>query len=162
MVDPVAADVRAVLRAGAFYFRERGMTVSVSHAGHFGVLAVSDSFGALGVDTEPWDGEVPGPGFVDGTTSPEEFSTWSRLSASERRPAFIRLWTLKESALKARGTGLATDMRTVRLRPDFSATDEPGLSSALVAADADHAVALVWAGGPATIVVVPIVKSVSF
>lgn len=151
MSDPHAADVRTVLRAEANRRRAGGAKVSVSHSGDFGVLVVSNSVEALGVDVEPRAGGIPEPALVRAVTSPAEFAAWAVLPESARRAAFVRLWTLKESALKARGAGLSGGMAGVRLRPDSSGVDEPGWFSAFVSPDSEHAVALAWRGGPAAI-----------
>lgn len=147
MADPRAADVRAVLRAEANRLRESGAMLSVAHSAAFGVLAYAGAkCGSLGVDCEPWAGEVPDADLVRTITSAEEFSAWSALPAASRRPAFVRLWTLKEAVIKARGTGLAGGMAPVRVRPDFSALDEPGWESAFAEIDGRYAVAVVWRG----------------
>lgn len=162
MHDPREADVRAVLRAGAGRRRAAGSAVSIAHSGRFGVSAVSNSPVRLGVDCEPRAGEIPDDDLVRDITSPEEFAAWSVLAEESRRPAFARLWTLKEAVLKARGAGLAGGMETVRLRPDFSGLAEPGWFSSFVEVDDSHAVALVWRGGPAEVFVESFADAASF
>lgn len=76
---------------------------SLSHGGDYAVCAVGAV--PLGIDIEPvrpFDREVAAC-FM----SAEELSFLSSLPPSEQAETFIRLWTLKESYLKATGSGLS-------------------------------------------------------
>lgn len=75
---------------------------NLSHAGDYAVCALGSV--PLGIDIEPirpFDREVAAC-----CMSAEELSFLSSLSESEQAEAFTRLWTLKESYLKATGSGL--------------------------------------------------------
>ncbi len=76
---------------------------NLSHGGDYAVCATGPV--ELGVDIEPvgaFDREV-----ALRCMSPDELSYLDGLPEELRRACFTRLWTLKESALKASGTGLA-------------------------------------------------------
>jgi 4'-phosphopantetheinyl transferase len=64
----------------------------------------------IGVDVERV-GRRTDPGLADRFFSPPEIDYLNRLPAGEaRRTAFLRIWTLKESFIKAIGTGLQTPL----------------------------------------------------
>jgi len=79
---------------------------NVTHAD--GLLAVAVTQGrAVGVDAEPLDREVDWESIADHFFAKNELTWLQQQPTSEQRGAFLRLWTLKESFLKAVGTGLS-------------------------------------------------------
>lgn len=88
-----------------------GLHVSCSASGVLGLVAVGRDC-RIGVDLEqvtPWTPDVLGEGWL----SPVEQRALARLPATARAVATTRAWTQKEAVLKARGTGLLEDPRTV-------------------------------------------------
>lgn len=84
---------------------------NVSHTGQRIALAVARD--PVGIDIE---NRVPDDldGVGDLVMSPGERTAFAALATdAERRAAFLRLWTRKEALLKAIGTGLVTEPRTV-------------------------------------------------
>ena len=80
---------------------------SLSHAGHYAVLAVSEH--PVGVDIEP---------IVKPQVLPRKMLTGEEMKWLEDHPspeAFCILWTRLESALKAEGCGLALEQREFSL-----------------------------------------------
>ena len=80
---------------------------SLSHAGHYAVLAVSDH--PVGVDIEP---------IVKPQVLPRKMLMQHEMQWLEEHPsseAFCILWTRLESALKAEGCGLALEQRDFSL-----------------------------------------------
>ncbi len=97
-----------------------GLHFNLSHAGLW-VLCAWD-VRPVGVDVE-----VERPlhsGLAQAALSPEESRSLQALPEDLRRAAFCRLWTLKESLLKAAGTGLGHDPRRIRIGPDHQACGE--------------------------------------
>ena len=96
---------------------------SLSHSGERVLCAVSDA--AIGCDVElrrPVD-----PALARRFFHPDEAAALDALPASKREEAFFRLWTLKESVLKATGDGLTRPLSSfaicldggqARLAPD--------------------------------------------
>ncbi len=82
---------------------------SLSHAGEFFVIALSDH-AVVGVDIE----HVP-PRPLPGALHPEEEDELALLAPADRPAAFARAWTRKEAVLKALGTGLQSDPTTLLL-----------------------------------------------
>ena len=79
------------------------MFCSVSARGELAALALSPH--PVGVDIEPLDpGDIPWAAFAR-----EEAADLRVLPATERLAGSLRLWTLKEAFLKARGSGLLHD-----------------------------------------------------
>ena len=88
-----------------------GIEFNLSHSGRWVVMAVAPA--PVGVDVEKvreFDPALPGRYFA-----PEETAELNALPESRRRLLFFSLWTLKESFLKARGTGLAQPLNSFRI-----------------------------------------------
>ena len=92
----------------------RGPRFNLSYSGEVALVAVS--LHEVGVDVE----RVDRPGALEAAAvacTPSEQAALDRLSAPERAAAFLRLWTMKEAYLKARGTGLAVAPDLVEVGP---------------------------------------------
>ena len=83
---------------------------NLSHAGAWVLCALHDR--PVGIDVEEERALVLPADLV---MDPEELRRCAALPAPADRACFFRLWTLKESLLKALGTGLRVDPRRVRL-----------------------------------------------
>lgn len=88
--------------SGKPYFSGDGPAFSLSHTGGLAVCAFASS--ALGVDVEEIGPVDP---LLLPALHPEERAGLQRLPEADRAAAFFRLWTRKESLLKARGGVLA-------------------------------------------------------
>ena len=64
----------------------------------------------VGVDVEPVDRSADMEAIARQFFHSDEVEMLRRTPAADRQTAFIRLWTLKEAYLKARGTGLSTPL----------------------------------------------------
>lgn len=84
-----------------------GVEFSLSHAGHYAALAVSDW--TVGVDVEP----IRPPSVLPRKVFTQTELDW--LAAHPEAEGFCLLWTRLESALKAEGCGLAGERRTFSL-----------------------------------------------
>lgn len=97
---------------GKPYLRSREIFFSLSHCAETVMCAVSQ--GEIGADTEKVtdiDLDVAKRFF-----HPEEYAMLQRLETEgERQNLFFRLWTLKESFLKAMGTGLLLPTDSFRI-----------------------------------------------
>lgn len=108
--------------------------LSLSHAGSYAAIAFSRC-GAVGVDIEV-------PGALSGVEerrlaryamAEPEYARWCEAAAEQRSTLLTRAWTRKEAVLKALGTGLAGDVRTV-VTSSATAEPEAEVPSAAVAA----------------------------
>ncbi len=157
------------IAAGAMEFRHGdwgrpevdGLSFSLSHSGDRALLATARDV-PVGADIEalhPVD-----PDLARSVFAPDEQRAFAALPAAERVPAFFRGWTRKEAYLKARGTGLSTDLSSfeVSLGPDDPprllrcASGEagqwrladvdlgPGLAGAVAARTGGRALRLAW------------------
>ena len=81
-----------------------GLAFNLTHSGAVGYLAIA-SF-SVGIDVEqhrPFDDLQP---LIDDYCSPAEIAALAALSPPARAAAFLGVWTRKEAALKAWGTGI--------------------------------------------------------
>lgn len=116
---------------------------NLSHSGRWVVLAWSASALPLGVDVEqiaPIDFRIAESFF----TSREKAELFAREGA-ERLDYFYRLWTLKESYIKAIGKGLSMPLDRFTIAPTeqggWHSPEAPDYSFASFPLDADHLVA---------------------
>jgi 4'-phosphopantetheinyl transferase len=93
---------------------ESDLTVSLAHSGEVVLVAVAIG-GDVGVDVEFLRPEAAGWALVEQALTKRERRQLDALIASERAESFVRQWTRKEAILKAAGTGLSIDPRTVEL-----------------------------------------------
>lgn len=84
-------------------FKDCGLHFNVSHSGEYLAIAVSES--PVGIDIQK-EKEIR-EGMYRKVVRPEEQS----LIGKERQRDFLRLWTLKESFVKAEGCGLRMSMK---------------------------------------------------
>ena len=84
---------------------------NLSHAGPWLLCALHDR--PVGIDVEEERLQAPLPAEL--IMTPEELRHHGTLAPGAARAHFFRLWTLKESLLKALGTGLSVDPRTIGL-----------------------------------------------
>lgn len=111
-----------------------GLSFNVSHAAGLVVMVVGRDT-RIGVDTEPVDRPI-GAAVVGRVLADCEAASFYALPEEQRGRRFVELWTLKESWLKAIGTGLDVAPRrmgfvlgegtTVQARFDKSAAETGG------------------------------------
>jgi 4'-phosphopantetheinyl transferase len=92
--------------------RLRGYHFSISHARGLVGVAVSPA-GPIGLDLEPLDRRIAVTSLTDNVLAACEYDALRGLPAEVARTRFLRLWTLKEAYLKARGIGLAGSLAAV-------------------------------------------------
>jgi len=97
-------------------FDASGLDFNLAHTRGLVVLAVTRS-AALGIDTEIYDKKVPLE-VARRFFSPLEADALEALPADAQPRRFLRLWTLKESYLKAEGTGIAGGLDSMTFRID--------------------------------------------
>ena len=125
---------------------------NVSHTPGLIVCAVSCARD-VGVDVEAWDRPRTAVTLANRFFSASEAAAVRALPPDVRDPLFVRLWTLKEAYVKARGLGLPVALRhasfaidgdgAVRVRFDAVVADDPGVwQFALLAPTARHCVAV--------------------
>jgi 4'-phosphopantetheinyl transferase len=96
---------------------ELTLRFSLSHARERAAIAVS--WGReVGIDLEPIDEALDLPALIAATCTPAEALRIGKLPRHQRVAAFVSLWTQKEAYLKAAGTGLSRDPRTVEIDLD--------------------------------------------
>ena len=87
--------------------------VSIAHSGATLLVAVvADGLVGADVEEEPFD-VFDRQALVRRMCSGVELAQLDRLPRAARRRALARAWTIKEATLKARGTGLAEDPRSI-------------------------------------------------
>ena len=110
---------------GKPYFEDDGLSFNLSHAGQYAVCAVGQ--GALGCDIElmrPITERVAERFFHPSETA----MLASEPDPEQRQALFFRLWTLKESVLKAAGTGLTQPLNSFYITFENGAPAAGGLS----------------------------------
>ncbi len=98
------------LRGGGSHF-------NLSHSGSVALIAVC-AHAPVGVDVEQGRRLGDLEGMARLVMSDLELAAFRRLPGPERGSAFLRLWTRKEAALKAEGSGLLADPREVMVGLD--------------------------------------------
>ena len=95
-----------------------GPSFNVSDSGDFVVVALAAA--ELGVDAEVVRPLARQEQLARRICTPRELEAIKSISEAERDAALLRLWTCKEAALKAVGTGLSGGVRNVEidLQPD--------------------------------------------
>ncbi|HET9443381.1 MAG TPA: 4'-phosphopantetheinyl transferase superfamily protein [Acidimicrobiales bacterium] len=86
---------------------------NLSHAGDLAVIAVARQ--PVGIDVEPVDAGHLLADAAGVFCTRAELARLDQLTAPGRADALVRWWTAKEACLKAVGSGLAVDPRTVEL-----------------------------------------------
>ena len=81
---------------------------------------------SIGVDTESTHTKISPETLAPSVLAPSELEALHAVPPAARRECFLRLWTLKESLLKARGTGLSTEPTSIafRLTPSIQLRDD--------------------------------------
>ncbi len=129
-----------------------------SHSGTRAVVAVARTLPRLGVDIEH---VRPGRAILalaERYFDASEYRWLARLPSAHRPAAFVRLWTAKESILKAHGRGLAYGLERVVLALEDESPRAVRLDGDLGAPDSWHFrhwhldgnghATLCWQGGP--------------
>lgn len=94
-----------------------GWQFNVSHSSDLAAVAIS-RYDALGIDIELIDPEFPRGEVAPDIFAPDEVRDVDALPPSSQPGYFFQLWTLKEALLKAAGSGLLMDPRTIHIRLD--------------------------------------------
>lgn len=91
--------------------------VNWSHSGEYVLLGISDV--EIGVDLQ-YNRKEPKESLIRRTLNPQELAYFQNVSETEQRACFYEFWTLKESFLKALGTGFATPLEdfTIQMGDD--------------------------------------------
>lgn len=96
-----------------------GIHFSISHSGSWVVCAIDSR--PVGIDVE--DVRRRTATAARSIMGEEELQHYCSLGPAQRNDYFYRLWTLKESTLKALGIGLRVDPRQVKIRFDSGGID---------------------------------------
>jgi 4'-phosphopantetheinyl transferase len=94
---------------GKPYLAQGNIQFSLSHSGHWGVLAVSDG-NAVGIDIEVVQSKRNILRIAQHYYAPAELTQLLALPAREQQDYFYRLWTLKEALFKALGSGISAGL----------------------------------------------------
>ncbi len=95
----------------------QGLDFSVSRSEECAILALGEA-GGIGVDVESLIEEDPSDEHLEIVFDDAEYRAWAHLSPNQRRLAFTQAWTIKESFLKAIGTGLDGSPHEVKVHFD--------------------------------------------
>ena len=82
---------------------------NVSHSGEHGLIAIADR-GRVGVDVEEFSSRPNLEGIIETVFGPDEQRDLELVLGRQKLQLFFRLWTIKESLIKAVGMGLYMDM----------------------------------------------------
>ena len=86
--------------------------VNWSHSGDYVICAVADR--EVGIDLQKMDRE-PKENLIRKVLTKEEQEFYGSVSESERKRLFYQYWSVKESFLKAIGTGFYTSLKTFQV-----------------------------------------------
>ena len=84
------------------------VSFNVSHSGKHGLIAIGPQ-GMLGIDVEERAARIDFDLMIRTVYGPNEQADFEFLGESDKRRLFFKLWTLKESLIKALGTGFTLD-----------------------------------------------------
>ncbi|MEW2620563.1 4'-phosphopantetheinyl transferase superfamily protein [Streptomyces sp. NPDC048106] len=99
-----------------------GVHLSLSHTDGLLLVGLATD-GPIGVDAEPDERILYGPGLDRHLCTPYERERIEALPLAERNPAVLRLWTLKEAYSKALGLGLRFRFTDFGFPPDRAPVD---------------------------------------
>lgn len=99
---------------------------NLAHTQDLVVCAVSRGHARLGVDVEALGRGASAAEIANSHFSPDENTLLKRVPAEHHHHAFIRLWTLKESFIKATGDGLSTPLNQFGFEIDAAPVQGPG------------------------------------
>lgn len=114
---------------GKPYLRERkDLYVNWSHSGDCVLCGLSGR--EIGVDLQCMEKE-PGEALVRRVLQPEEYCFYQQAAEAEQKRLFYEYWAVKESFLKAKGTGFSVSLDTFYVRmggpnPEVIQRDRPG------------------------------------
>lgn len=121
---------------GKPYIEHSDIHFSLSHSGHWVVLAVS-STAPLGVDVEVVRRARNLQHIAQSYFHPAEVEQLTRIGTKDQKAYFYRLWTLKEAFFKAIGTGISAGLGNIQFTLDnpkieqfISAVIDPSLANA--------------------------------
>ncbi len=120
---PAAAITFARTDKGKPYIPHSDIHFSLSHSGHWALLAVSRT-ALLGVDIEANRRTRDLPGIAEHYFHPQEYALLSRLPADDQTDYFYRLWTLKEAFFKAIGLGISAGLENIHFT--LASDNNPG------------------------------------
>lgn len=102
-----------------FIFDEdiHGIKFNISHSGNYLAVGISYSY-EIGVDIEIWSDNVDYEAVLGLCFAESERSFWQVLPKEQRTAFFYRLWTRKESFVKAVGLGLELNVAQVATAPN--------------------------------------------
>lgn len=130
-LSPGAPNVAPRLRGQA----QTGLQVSLSHSGGWAAIGLRQG-GPIGIDVEQVSREIDALAVADHFLTPNELNELRALPGHAQGPSALRSWCAKEAVLKAAGTGLSTDPRTVPVHwsghAGTSALDGVGYELALI------------------------------
>ena len=99
---------------------------NLAHTQGLVVCAVSRTHARLGVDVETFDRGASAAEIADSHFSADENALLKRVPPEHHHHAFMRLWTLKESFIKATGEGLSTPLDQFGFEIDTAPVEGPG------------------------------------
>jgi 4'-phosphopantetheinyl transferase len=116
--------------------RAKGVELSVTHSGELVGVAIAEV--PVGIDVEQVDRELDVDAVARVALAPDEMAVLER--SDEKQNVFTEYWTRKEAVVKALGTGLRTDLRTVGVPDGMQLVElptEPGYRAALAVVAAE-------------------------
>ena len=102
---------------GKPYLAHSNIHFSLSHSGHWAVLAIATS-DAVGIDIEATKATRNLAGIAEHYYHPQEFAQLQTLTGDAQYDYFYRLWTLKEAFFKATGTGISAGLDKIHFSLD--------------------------------------------
>ena len=94
-----------------------GFATSLSHSGSWVAIAIACA-STVGLDIETSPARATLGQLAGSICTQAEIAALEKLSATDREPAMLALWTRKEALLKAFGCGLRTEPSSVSASPD--------------------------------------------
>jgi len=98
---------------------------SVSHSGNHGLIAIAEK--GVGIDVEVGSPKKDYIGIAKKVFGSNEYSEIQSLDGVHRKNYFLRIWTFKESIVKAIGTGLRTNLAEFEIPPELRHGSRKGI-----------------------------------
>ena len=100
---------------GKPYLEGGGVEFNLSHSGD--VIAIAVASDPVGIDVEQIRESLEPLEIAERFFRPEEVAWLASRPAEQLRPAFFRMWTLKEAVIKADGRGLTMGLGSITVIP---------------------------------------------
>ncbi len=102
------------------------LSFNISHSGKHGLIALA-SYGRIGVDVEDRSARIDFDSVIEFVFTPAEQAEFTAVDENQKHRLFFKFWTLKESLIKALGTGFSLNPSRFEIPPEIRRGNQQGV-----------------------------------